>query len=229
MTSRILAVFGLFFIACAVASTQVGNAASPTPMSMPMKSSGASPTPTPPANSAESVFIADVTKTLQDKYPTTQSATKAGYFQMTRLESDGTAIWFNGQWGTAVSKYSPNFLWYDKSGKLVGLDYQYEVSAYSSPPGPAVYPVMPSRWTTIDAHMHLAYKLPDGTVKLRGAHALPNQTGDPTAAQLRAANLLPANATLLWAHYHPKSWDLGFWLVPNTNGAFADLNPAVKP
>jgi hypothetical protein len=89
--------------------------------------------------------------------------------------------------------------------------------------------MMASRWTKIDAHMHLAYKLPDGTIKRRGAEALPNQTADPTAAQLRAAKLLPANATLQWAIYHPQTWDLGFWLVPNPNGAFADLNPLVKP
>jgi hypothetical protein len=229
MTSRILSGFALFFIACALASAQVGNAASPTPMTMPMKPAGASPTPTPTADPAEAAFIADVTKVLQAKYPTTQSASKAGYFQMTRLEDDGTAIWFNGQWGSAVSKYAPNFLWYDKNDKLAGLDYQYEVSVYPSPPGQSVYPVMPSRWTTIDAHMHLAYKLPDGTLKLRGAQALPNQTRDPTAAQLRAANLLPPGATLLWALYHPKTWDLGFWLVPNPTGPFADLNPLVKP
>jgi hypothetical protein len=77
--------------------------------------------------------------------------------------------------------------------------------------------------------MHFAYKLPDGKIKRRGAMVLKGETTDPTAAQLTAAKLLPAKSTLLWAHYHPKTWDLGFWLVPNPNGAFADLNPLVKP
>jgi hypothetical protein len=201
------------------ASGMAKPAGSPTPV----------PTPTPTANPQEAAFIADVTEALQAKYPTAAAAAAAGYFQMTRMEDDGTVIWFNDKWNDDVSEYAPNFLWYDKAGKLVGLDYQYAASAYPSPQGTAVYPVMTGRWTTIDAHIHFAYKLPDGTIKRRGAEMLPKETGDPTAAQLKAAKLLPANATLLWAHYHPKTWDLGFWLVPNVNGAFADENPAVKP
>jgi len=203
-------------------------AASPAPMShamgMPAPKSTPAPTPAP----GEAAFIADVTKALQAKYPTTAAATAGGYSQMTRMEDDGTVIWFNGRWDSNVSKYEPNFLWYDKNGKLVGLDYQYTVSANPKPPA-GTYPVRASRWTTIDPHVHFAYKLPNGSVKRRGAMLLKGETADPTAAQLKAAKLLPANASLLWAHYHPKSWDLGFWLVPNPNGAFADLNPRVKP
>ena len=215
--------------ACLVAARiGVADAASPAPMSnmaMPMASS----TPVPKPNADETAFIADVTKVLQERYPTTGAAEAAGYFQMTRLEDDGTVIWFNGKWDEDVGKYDPNFLWYDKNGKLVGLDYEYRVSSTPKAPGPGIYPVMASRWTTIDAHIHFAYKLPDGTIKRRGAATIKGVDGDPTAAQLQTAKLLPANATLLWSHYHPKSWDLGFWLVPNPNGAFADLNPLVKP
>ena len=204
------------------------SAASPPPkshaMAMPSAKSTLPPAPAP----AEAAFIADVTKTLQAKYPTTAAATAAGYSQMTKLGNDGTAIWFNDRWDANVSKYEPNFLWYDKHGKLVGLDYQYTVSANARPPAGA-YPVKASRWTTIPAHVHFAYKLPNGTIKRRGAMLLKGETADPTAAQLKAAKLLPAHATLVWAHYHPKSWDLGFWLVLNPNGAFADLNPLVKP
>ena len=204
------------------------SAASPPPkshaMAMPSAKSTLPPTPAP----GEAAFIADVTKALQAKYPTTTAATAAGYSQMTNLGNDGTAVWFNDKWDANVSKYAPNFLWYDKHGKLVGLDYQYTVSANPKLPAGA-YPVNASRWTTIPPHMHFAYKLPSSTVKRRGAMLLKGETADPTAAQLKAAKLLPAHATLLWAHYHPKTWDLGFWLVPNPNGAFADLNPLVKP
>ncbi len=203
------------------------NAASPPPMSHPMKMPAAKSTPAPTPAPGEAAFIAGVTKTLQAKYPTTAAATAGGYSQMTRMEDDGTVIWFNGKWDNDVSKDAPNFLWYDKNGKLVGLDYQYTVSA--NPKAPSMYPVKASRWTTIPAHMHFAYKMSNGTVKRRGAMALKGVTSDPTAAQLKAAKLLPANASLMWAHYHPKSWDLGFWLVPNPSGAFADLNPLVKP
>ena len=209
-----------------VAAGGGAQAASPAPtMAMPM----ASATPAPTPNPGEAAFIASVTSTLQQRLATTAQAQTAGYYQMTRMEKDGTIIWFNDDWGKGVSKDTPNFLWFDQAGKLVGLDYEYAVSDYPQHPAADAYPVMPSRWTTIDAHMHFAYKLPDGKIVRRGAEALKGVTTDPTAAQLTAAKLLPAGATLLWAHYHPKAWDLGFWTVPNPNGAFADLNPLVKP
>jgi len=208
------------------------DTASPAPMphmAMPAASPTASPTPVPTPDATEAMFISAVGMTLQQRYATTAAASAAGYFQMTRLEDDGTIIWFNGKWDDQVRPDQPNFLWYDKNGALVGLDYEYQVSTHPKPPASTLYPVMPSRWTTIDAHIHFAYKLPDGTIKRRGAETIKGVEGDPTAAQLTAAKLLPPGATLLWSHYHPKSWDLGFWLVPNPNGAFADLNPNVKP
>lgn len=231
MLSRTIA--SVLFVIMAAGLTLAGaggaHAASPPPtassMSMPM----AKATPAPKPNATEAAFIAGVTSALQQRYPTTSQARAAGYYQMTKMEKDGTVIWFNDDWGKGVSKDAPNFLWFDKGGRLVGLDYQYAVADYPQHPGADVYPVMAGRWSTIDAHMHFAYKLPDGTVVRRGAEALKGVTTDPTAAQLTAAKLLPPGATLLWAHYHPKSWDLGFWLVPNPNGAFADLNPLVKP
>jgi len=230
MTRRLMcvalatALVGMIVGLCAMRA----SAASPPPKSHEMAMPSAKSTPTPTPAPGEAAFIADVTQALQAKYPTAASATAGGYYQMTRLEDDGTTIWFNNKWDSNVSKYEPNFLWYDKHGKLVGLDYQYEGGATPKLPA-GVYPVKASRWTTIDPHIHFAYKLPNGTIKRRGAMLLKGETADPTATQLKVAKLLPANATLLWAHYHPKSWDLGFWLVPNPNGAFADLNPLVKP
>ncbi|MGI8737783.1 MAG: hypothetical protein ACR2KS_11000 [Candidatus Eremiobacter antarcticus] len=180
-------------------------------------------------DAAEAAFVRDVSERLGQKYPDTRSALAAGYYQTTKLEPDGTTIWFNNRW-SGVSKYSPNFLWYDKHGRLAGLDYQYEVSAWPNPPAKNVYPVRRSRWTTIDPHIHFAYKTPSGIIKRRGARMLPNLQGRTvTAQQLRAAKLLPPNATLLWTYVHPKAWDLGFWVVPNPSGAFAELNPNVRP
>ncbi len=180
-------------------------------------------------DAAEAAFVRHVSARLGQKYPDTRSALAAGYYETTKLEPDGTTIWFNNKW-SGLTKYSPNFLWYDKHGKLVGLDYQYEVNAWPNPPGKHIYPVRRSRWTTIDPHIHFAYKTSSGLIKRRGARMLPNVQGRTvTAQQLRAAKLLPPNTTLLWTYVHPKSWDLGFWVVPNTNGAFAELNPMVRP
>lgn len=185
-------------------------------------------TPPPKPSAAESAFVQSVAQQLLAKYPTDQSALKAGYYRTTRLEPDGTIIYFNNQWNP--TRLQPNFLWYDKTGKLVGLDYQYLVSAYPKPPAQSVFPVSPSRWTTIDPHIHYGYRLPDGTIKRKGYGMLPSMKGNTlTESELRAAKLLPANAKLLWTYVHPKSWDLGFWLAPNPKGAFADLNPNVKP
>ncbi len=193
-------------------------------MSMSMKPSAMPPKP----SAREAAFISSVTSDLQRRYPSVATATAAGYYRTTRLEPDGTIIYFDNSWQPTVAR--PNFLWYDKNGRLVGLDYQFLVRTYPKPPGTGSFPVAFSRWTTIDPHVHFGYKKPDGTIVRRGARMLPGMTDDRlTAAELRAAKLLPANATLLWTYVHPKSWDLGFWLVPNPNGAFADLNPNVKP
>lgn len=192
--------------------------------SMPSATATMAPKPT----AAEAAFVGSVARGLQAKYPTDQAALKAGYYRTTRLEPDGTIIYFNNAWNP--TKLQPNFLWYDKNGKLVGLDYQYLLSAYPNPPGQNVYPVAASRWTTIDPHIHYGYRLPDGTIKWKGYKMLPGMRGNRlTEAELRTAKLLPTNAKLLWTYVHPKSWDLGFWLVPNPNGAFADRNPNVKP
>jgi hypothetical protein len=179
-------------------------------------------------NAAEATFIAHSTATFMAQYATADMAVRRGFYQMTPLEKDGTSIYFNDTYKD-VDALHPNFLWYDRHGKLVGLDFEVAVSAWPKPPGAAMYPVQAARWTIIPPHLHFAYKTPSGKVVMRGARIPKGITGGPiTAGQLRAAKLLPAGTTLVWAHFHPKTWDLGFWLVPNPNGAFADLDPLVK-
>ena len=219
----------LLVAAGTLVAVQANAATTPAPMMHSMKMPGQPAAVVARPDPAEAGFIADVAMVLHQRYATTAAATGAGYFQMTGVGRDGTMIWFNGKWDSDVDAYHPNFLWYDKAGRLVGLDYELTASANPKPPGAQSYPVAASRWTIIPAHMHFAYRLPDGKTKRRGARLIPHVTGDPTAAQLRAAKLLPPTATLLWSHDHPKSWDLGFWVVPNPDGAFAALDPLVKP
>lgn len=180
----------------------------------------------PHADPAERRFIASVGSNLMSRYPTRAQALRSDYIAITGIESDGTAVYFDPS-RTRIDALHPNFLWYDRRGKLVGLDYELPVSSYPHPPA-ALFPVSRARWTTVKEHIHFNYRIGDGPMHMGISHPRANIRANPvTAAQLRADKLLPANAKLLWVYDHPKSWDLGFWLVRNPNGAFASRDPLV--
>jgi hypothetical protein len=183
---------------------------------------------TPAPTAAENAFVTRVSHELLAAYPTTAHATAHGYMQMTKLESDNTIIYSDMKFD-GITETHPNFLWYDRHGKLVGLDYEYPVSTTPKFPGPSVYPVAPARWTTVHEHVHFAYQINGGPIVRKGARAQANlKSGAITAAELTADGLLPKGATLVWADYHPTCWDLGFFVVPDPDGAFADPDPLVK-
>lgn len=120
----------------------------------------------------------------------------------------------------------PNFLWFDRDGKLAGADYELPKGAYPKPPGE--YPVDTSRWTSIDAHVHLAYTLNGKTIYAEEPAKQNLQKAEIDAEDLRADGFLPNGARLKWAMYHPAVWDLALWVVPNPHGAFAEDNPLVR-
>ena len=207
------------------AAVVVAAAATMAPMTH-SSMTGSAPQPKP--NASEAAFIQSVSAELLATYPTVKQATHAGYIRMTKLESDNTYVYSTMTY-SIIDRIHPNFLSYDRNGKLVGLDYEYPKSSWPAFPGASVYPVMASRWVTIPQHIHFAYSVGSGPVQPHGYKALPNLRSDViTAKELTDDGLLPKGATLAWAHFHPACWDLGFWLVPNANGAFADLDPAVK-
>lgn len=176
----------------------------------------------------EATFIAGVQQKMLEKYPTAAVAVRAGFFQMTGVDEDATAVYFDHSF-RGVDPAHPNFLWFDRHGQLVGLDYEVPVELHPRPPGHSAFPVQPGRWTTVRAHVHFAYRVGGGPVQMRGARVHDNLTGASiSAAQLHADGLLPAGARLLWAYYHPTCWDLDFWLIPNPNGPFAQRNPLVR-
>ncbi len=177
------------------------------------------------ASSTERTFISAVKRNLMERYSTTAQATRAGYVAITGIETDGTAVYFNPRL-TRVDRFHPNFLWYDKGGKLAGLDY--EVPRYPTPPV-GLFGASGERWTTVHEHVHFNYRIGSGPIRMGESRPRPNLRRNPiTWAELRADHLLPANSTLVWAYHHPTNWDLGFWLVPNPNGAFANMNPKVR-
>ena len=167
-----------------------------------------------PPSLTERTFIARVSRVLSAKYPTMQVAQRHGYMPITdRLDAEHTYNLTDMDFRDVALDH-PNFLWYDRAGKLVGVDYEYPKDGYAKPP--MEFPVDPSRWTSIDAHMHLAYELNGKTVYA--------EVGSSTDVQ----KYLPSGATLRWKMDHPAAWDLALWLVPNPGGAFADENPLVK-
>lgn len=181
----------------------------------------------PHAGSGERSFISAVKHHLIARYPTRAQAIRVGYIAITGIEKDGTAVYFNPRL-TRVDRFHPNFLWYDKHGKLVGLDYEFPRSLYPKPPT-ALFGVSATRWTTVKGHVHFNYRIGEGPLRMGMSHPRPNLRDNPiTASELRADRLLPARSRLVWAYNHPASWDLGFWLVPNPNGAFAAMNPNVR-
>ncbi len=213
--------------ACVVLASILPVSAAPTSKMSNMKMKKPAAQMSKP-NDTELTFISGVQQKLLAKYPNASDALKAGFIQMTGIGDDGTAIYFNRRFD-GIDSVHPNFLWYDRNAKLVGLDYEYPVAKSPSPPSTSAYPVLPRRWTTVATHVHFAYRIGDGPVQRKGARVRPNLTGETiTAQQLREDKLLPNHATLLWAYYHPKCWDLGFWLVPNPNGAFAELDPLIR-
>jgi hypothetical protein len=170
-------------------------------------------------------FIASVRPALTAKYGTVAQAEAAGFSQMTPLGWDGTAIYFNHTFND-VDPLHPNFLWYDRHDRLVGLDYELPISQYPmNPPGRDLFPLRRMRWSVVAAHVHLAYTA-DGKTVLSEAEAQPKFTVDPVnSTMLRDAGLLPPNGRLLWFSFHPRCWDLSLWLAPNPFGASANFNP----
>lgn len=179
------------------------------------------------AESDARLFIDGVRPALMAKYGTVKRAQAAGFLQMTHLGWDGTAIYFN-QTFAGIDPLHPNFLWYDRRDRLVGVDYELPISQYPmNPPGRDLFAVRRMRWSVVYAHVHLAY-VADGKIVLTEGEAQARFAVDPvTSETLRDAGLLPSGAQLQWFSFHPRCWDLSLWLVPNPFGASANFNPYV--
>jgi hypothetical protein len=171
-------------------------------------------------------FLDGVRGPLLARLGTAALAQAHGYVQMTNLRPDGTVIYFDRTFGD-VEPLHPNFLWFDRHDRLVGMDYEFPVNAWHQPPGKNLFPVRRSRWTIVPAHVHVAYRV-GGVTTLAEGEMQPNLLGDNVADDtLVRDGLIPADAHLLWFSYQPRCWDLGLWLIPNPLGAFADYNPNV--
>lgn len=225
-----LVALGALAPARALAQTMAMPAASPPKMS---------PMPT----AAEAPFIARIQKEIPPRYPNPAAAEKAGYFQYTGEDNTGAISYVNLKVWNSVDIDVPNQLWYDVKGRLLGVDYTVLQAQSPNPPTSLFgYAIDPSRWVHRGAHMHWGFTAADGTLHL-GAMPVQKFT-DAGGTPSENVPDIPANKVALvkaglpgltdpsqvkFVFLHPAMWDLFPWVLPNPNGAWAEMNPNVTP
>jgi hypothetical protein len=180
---------------------------------------------------AEAPFVQTVTADLTARFPTPESARKAGYLRYTDEDETGAISYANRDW-TSKDEHHPSQLWYDVKGRLLGADFS--VLQADSPEAPHLFGVDPRRWQKFGAHVHYGLVGPNGKTIYGGVGAKTMAKGGgsvdrPTAQQLVAAGVAKSTADVRFVFPFPAIWDLTVWVLPNPKGAFAEANPDVKP
>jgi hypothetical protein len=210
--------------------------AAPMPAASPPKMS---PIPT----AAEAPFITKIQHDIPLRYPNVAAAQKAGYFQYTGEDNTGAISYVNLKVWNSIDPEVPNQLWYAADGRLLGVDYTILQS--QSPDAPTSlfgFAIDPSRWVHRGAHMHWGFTAADGSLHM-GAMPVQKFT-DAGGTPSENVPDIPANKVALvkagipgltdpsqvkFIFLHPAMWDLYPWVLPNPNGAWAEMNPNVTP
>jgi len=179
---------------------------------------------------SEVPFVAKISADLQSRFPTLDSARRAGYVRFTDEDNTGSISYANNHW-TSVDEAHPSQLWYDVNGRLLGADFS--VLQADSAEAPQKWGVDPRRWIKIGAHDHYGLVGPNGTTIYSGMGMRRLPAGatleHPTPDLLVAAGVAKSVADVRFVFLFPAIWDLQVWVLPNSNGAFAEMNPDVKP
>jgi len=178
---------------------------------------------------AEKPFVTAVSADLTARFATIDAARKAGYFRYTDEDDTGAISYANLKW-TSADQTHPSQLWYDAKGRLIGCDFSVP---YTSEP-PKMFGLETSRWQKFGAHVHYGLMGPGGTTVYgaTGAKAMAKvgaSVDHPTADALVAAGIAKKKSDVLFVFTFPAIWDVSMWVIPNSDGAFADKNPDVKP
>jgi len=96
----------------------------------------------------ESPFVNRVSADLQMRFPTPESARRAGYVRYTDEDNTGAISYANRQW-TSIDDAHPSQLWYDVNGRLLGADFS--ILQADSAAAPQKFGVDPRRWTKFPA------------------------------------------------------------------------------
>ncbi|MHB8145912.1 MAG: hypothetical protein ACYDGM_01460 [Vulcanimicrobiaceae bacterium] len=185
----------------------------------------------PKPQGAEIAFVHSVQKDLMARFPKALDAEQAGYFRFTNEDNTGSISYVNLHWQSADAQH-PSQLWYDVHGNLLGADYS--VLQSTSPKRPKLWGINPARWLRIDEHLHYVLAGPAknsdyhgmGTKKFLAAGG---SLADPSPATLVKMGLIKNTGQIAHFFVFPSIWDLQIWVKPNPNGAFAMMNPLVKP
>ena len=179
---------------------------------------------------AESPFVAKISEDLNARFPTPETAIKAGFIRFTDEDDTGAISYANREW-TSSDPAHPSQLWYDVRGRLVGADYSVP---YDAAKPPVLFGLDPSRWQHFGAHVHYGLIGPNGstTYGATGAEAMAkagSSVDHPTADALVAAGLAKKPGDVRFVFGFPAIWDVSVWVLANPDGAFAEKNPNLKP
>jgi len=184
----------------------------------------------PHADASEHAFIVQSSRFVHKHYSTPAKAARAGFIRFTNEDKSGAISWANQQW-TSVDVDHPSQVWFDSAGRLIGVDYSVLQNDTTKPPN--LWGINPERWSVIHAHIH--YGLHDaGGIKYGGIGAkrfsdAGGSVASPTKQTLVAMGIAKSAGEVAFVFLFPSIWDVNFWVVPNPNGEFAELNPDVKP
>jgi hypothetical protein len=185
--------------------------------------------PTP----SERPFVAAVAADLEARFPTPDAARRAGYLRFTDEDETGAISYALRQW-TSIDPKHPSQLWYDVNGRLLGADFS--VLQANSASAPSLWGVDPSRWIKFGRHVHYGLVGPNG-MTIYGSVSVKKLTtavpdadiSHPTPDLLVAAGIAKNVRDVRFVFEFPAIWDLEVWVLPNPDGAFAEMNPDVHP
>jgi hypothetical protein len=188
---------------------------------------------TGPQSVAEKAFVTSIQIDLMKRFHTAADAEKAGYVRYTTVDDTGAISYANCEWQSTDPKH-PSQLWYDRKGQLLGADYSVMLS--ESAVRPRLWGINPGRWVALDGHQHWVKKEP-ATGALTYDLWMPDAKfaaagGDvehPSARALVEMHKVKSASEVVRIFHFLRIWDLMVWVKPNTNGAFAEKNPAVTP
>jgi hypothetical protein len=189
----------------------------------------AADTPAPKPQGAEVAFVSGIQNDLNARFATTSQAQAAGYFRYTNEDKTGSISYANLQW-TSSDPQHPSQLWYSADGKLLGADFS---QPYVAGTKPNLWGVNSDRWGRFGKHIHWVInadgKETYGATSAAKWTAAGGDADNPQAATVVALGKAKNAAQVTHVFVFPAIWDLEVWVLPNPNGAFAEMNPNVHP